>query len=638
MTLEKPLRQIVPTLLKVNRLSILLFAMVLCILTCGAQVTNISGIINTYHRVIEIIPAKACIRVNTTAGLALNENVMVIQMKGASVNTTNTSAFGDTISLNRAGNYEIGTICNINGDSVFLFFNLLNTYSIPDKVQLVGIPDYYSATVTAVLRAAPWNNATATGGVLALSVQEDLTLNAPISADSSGFRGGAYVLDAAGACSNFFPTDLYYYDASNLSPQQGGAYKGEGVYEFDISMSGGRGSPANGGAGGNNHNNGGGGGANLSGGGRGGGNYSTTGCSLTQLGVPAKALSNYGGQKIFLGGGGGAGHSNGAATVSNGGGHGGGIVFIYAKRLIGNNSKISANGQVGGPAVSDGASGGGGGGTIIMRVITYSGGVTIEANGGKGGDENDGLNAKRCYGPGGGGGAGVIYYSGSLPAITSNVNGGLKGNSISPDPACGVPQPALPGSNGSIVTNYTFRTSTNSSASCSGNPLPIHLLYFTLTGEQQNVFLKWKITQPDLVKNFTLERSSGLNRWETISVQNANDNFSSYDYIDKDPLQGQNLYRLKTIGKNNEISYSPIREIFIGKRNDQFGIYPNPATTKIRITGNLNILYQIKLFDITGKTLLQQKFAGNGEISLPILPRGIYILQLNEEMKKLIIR
>ena len=311
-------------------------------------------------------------------------------------------------------------------------------------------------------------------------------------------------------------------------------------------MSGGRGAPANGGAGGNNHNNGGGGGANLSGGGRGGGNYSTTGCSLTQIGGAAKALSNYGGQKIFLGGGGGAGHSNGAATISNGGGHGGGIIFIYAKRLIGNNSKISANGQVGGPAVSDGASGGGAGGTIFMHVTTYSGNVTIEANGGKGGDENDGLNAKRCYGPGGGGGAGVIYYSGSLPAITSNVNGGLKGNSISPDPACGVPQPALPGSNGSIITNYTYRTSTNVATYCSGFPLPIHLLYFTLTGEQQKVILKWKITQPELVKNFTVERSSGLNRWMTINVLTANDNFDSYEFIDKDPMQGHNLYRLKT--------------------------------------------------------------------------------------------
>ena len=621
--------------MKLSRLSTLIIALQFYAFSGNAQTTNISGVINTYHRVIQIIPAQACVRVSSTVGLSVNENIMIIQMKGATINTTNTSAFGDTTSLNRAGNYEIATICRIGGDSLFLFFNLLNNYTVADKVQVVGIPDYYNAIVVDTLKAAPWNNTTGTGGVLALSVSEDLTLNSHIYADSAGYRGGRG-LQSDGTCSNFVPYNAYYYDPTVLNPQ-GGGYKGEAVVDLATNMSGGRGAPANGGGGGNNHNNGGSGGANLTAGGRGGGNFSSKGCSTTILGDGGKPLSSWSGEKIFMGGGGGAGHANG--SLYYGGGHGGGIIFIYAKRIIGNNRKIMSNGQVGAGAISDGAAGGGAGGTIIMRVTTYSGVLTVEANGGRGGNENDGLNSRRCYGSGGGGSGGTIYFSGALPAITATVTGGPRGVNISPDPLCAAPVPAVVGTAGVITTNYNYRTSFSPSSVCS-YALPTQLLNFIISTTQHKVILKWKVTQPELIKNFVIERSTGLNRWTAINSLTASERFSAYESIDLNPAQGYNSYRIKIVGKNNEISYSPTRGIFIGVNSDQFDIFPNPARHTITISGNLNSLKEIKLFDVSGKLVLHPKitFATERvEITIPQLPTGIYILQLNEVRKKLVI-
>src|SRR5213075_2221896 len=153
---------------------------------------------------------------------------LLIQMKGASVITTNNSSFGDTTSLNNAGNYEVALICAINGDSVFMYHNFLNSYTVTDKVQLIKFAEYYSANVVDTVKAIPWNNTTGTGGVIAISISEDLTLNAPVYADSSGFRGGAYVL-SDGTCANApFSATNYFYNATNTSPQNG-SYKGEGV-------------------------------------------------------------------------------------------------------------------------------------------------------------------------------------------------------------------------------------------------------------------------------------------------------------------------------------------------------------------------------------------------------------------------
>src|SRR5262245_13620976 len=99
----------------------------------SSQTSNISGVVNSYYQVMEVIPAKACVRLSSVAGLARNQKVLLLQMKGASVITNNNSSFGDTTSLNNAGNYEVAIICAIDGDSVFMFHNLLNSYTVADK-------------------------------------------------------------------------------------------------------------------------------------------------------------------------------------------------------------------------------------------------------------------------------------------------------------------------------------------------------------------------------------------------------------------------------------------------------------------------------------------------------------------------
>jgi hypothetical protein len=144
--------------------------------TAFAQTTNISGIVNTYHKVIEVVPAKACLRVADATGLNINTLVMVVQMKGATIITANNSTFGDTTSLNGAGYYEIGTICYIIGDSIFLFHDLMNSYDVSSNVQLVQFAEYYSANVIDTVKALSWDSASGLGGVIAIFADQDITL------------------------------------------------------------------------------------------------------------------------------------------------------------------------------------------------------------------------------------------------------------------------------------------------------------------------------------------------------------------------------------------------------------------------------------------------------------------------------
>ncbi len=140
----------------------------------------------------------------------------------------------------------------------------------------------------------------------------------------------------------------------------------------------------------------------------------------------------------MFGGAGGTGFNDNSQTVTIGG-NGGGIVFINANELIANNHSIITNGgNVTVIAGDESAGGGGAGGTVLMRVSTYTGNLTINANGGYGGSTYNNIFVGDCHGPGGGGGGGLIWFSqNATPAgVTVTSIPGIAGLVLNPASIC----------------------------------------------------------------------------------------------------------------------------------------------------------------------------------------------------------
>ncbi|MCB0549741.1 MAG: PKD domain-containing protein [Phaeodactylibacter sp.] len=381
---------------------------------------NISGIINAYAAVQSIDYCNNTLLVSDASGFAEGGLLILIQMQGATIDVSNSAAYGSVTGLEQAGLYERAQIASINGLEFTLEKALLNDYDTDGVVQAVSLPNYPSgATVTATLTARAWDGST--GGILALETTT-LNLQAPIDASGAGFRGGSAAINYTGDCSFLDNYNNYAYDASSIRAGR----KGEGISIIDNSRARGRGSQANGGGGGNDHNSGGGGGGNVNGGGQGGENNNPSffGCDGRSPGQGGKAISGVPFGRIFLGGGGGAGHGNN--DVASDGGNGGGIILIQATDINPNGFAIRANGQSAALSAGDGAGGGGGGGTIVLALENGNGsGLLLEARGGRGGDTNN-TNANQCFGPGGGGSGGRILRSGAAMA-TTDLAGGAPG-------------------------------------------------------------------------------------------------------------------------------------------------------------------------------------------------------------------
>jgi uncharacterized repeat protein (TIGR01451 family) len=392
---------------------------------------------------------------NITAG----DLLLVIQMQGADINSTNTDSYGDGVAGGgasgnlttnfTAGTYEYvvaaNTVTAAAGGNITLASGLKNSYvnaaatatSGRRTFQVIRVPQYGSLTLGTDLTATPWNGAS--GGLIVLDVAGTLNMNGKtIDASGAGFRGGAGRILKGDATAGLSGTDYRQLATLNTSGQKGeglagtpryvnnnGTLSDTGVEGYPNGSSG-RGAPGNAGGGGtdtsptdNFQNDGGGGGANGGRGGRGGDAWASGAASGGEPGAYFTATST---TRLVLGGGGGAGSTNdGSGTPGAGfassGAAGGGLVMVRTGSVAGSGS-ILANGASANNTVANDASGGGGaGGSVLLTAVNTAGlaNLTLSANGGTGGNNTGGGAA---HGPGGGGGGGVILTNGTVAAAT----------------------------------------------------------------------------------------------------------------------------------------------------------------------------------------------------------------------------
>ena len=582
-----------------------------------SQTTNISGIVNSYFVVTLIDPCDHNkLEVANATGLSIGDKVMIIQMQGLNINESNTASFGtfnpavDTTT----GFYEIAEIQSISGTSIGFTFDIINKYNPAKNVQLVRIPKYVNANVTAALNAQAWDGAT--GGVLAIEVTGTLTLNANISAQGKGFRGGKRLAPISNSCT--FITNITDYATDTLTWQYK-SFKGEGVATYVANKWGSRGPQANGGGGGNDHNSGAGGGANKAAGGLGGRNIEPgiLNCKGNNPGLGGISLATLTGDRIFMGGGGGSGHENN--NVNFAGGNGGGIISIKAGTIIGNSRLITANGDSSLRGGQDGGGGGGAAGTIKLDVTSFSGTLTISANGGKGATVDQG-SANRCFGPGGGGAGGIICItSATIPnSVTLQANGGAPGIVFRSTNACNLSSNGAT-AGGAGATSLSCSAVPQSSKTISNcNPLPVSWLYMYASQEISFTKIKWATAVEINNDYFEVLRSKDGISYEVIGkvkgIGNSSQN-SYYEFIDEHPMNGVNYYKIKQVDKDKKYSYSTIEYVYYGLNwtLDDIIIYPNPIESN---THELAMIFpsteheiNVLIYDLMGNLLLNEKIS-----------------------------
>ncbi len=624
-----------------KKLYLIIFLILSVILSAKAQ---ISGIINSYARItaqvgtvltfdnLSLAPSQSIID-----AFGAGKKVMIIQMKGATINTTNSPSFGEITSLNQAGNYEMTEVLALVGLGpvyTLTLQSLNRSYDVGGTVQLISVPQYNDVEIVGTLTAQAWNPALGTGGVLALEAQAMLTISANIDVSGLGFLGGLPNTINQASCNNsitFVSPDLDTADGRN----QRHAQKGEGIVDYAqngiVGQNYGRGAIANGGGGGNSHNGGGGGGSNLGKGGDGGVGWLGGGaCSglNSASGIGAIPLFYDASEnRLFLGGGGGAGQQNNSNASR--GGNGGGIILIRANTvrtvaaapiysMLANAENAPDN------AGNDGAGGGGAGGVVFLEVNNFELNTPLiaRANGGDGGEVNTG----NQHGGGGGGGIGAILIKNSSLAPMADFTS-TPGNSGKDCFTCAATGQPGEDNGGTTVLNDWQVSGLNAS-------LPIRLISFEAQLDGNKVMLHWATLMELNTDFYTVERTQDFNDLQPLApVAAAGESNVRLDYslIDEAPPRGLTYYRLKSVDRDGTFSYSEWVSVKI-EGEDTYQVYPNPAHEILKIRMHeTSTNKKVSLFSLDGKS----HFTGwaHEAIDIPVenLPRGLYILYIQNQ-------
>ena len=179
-----------------------------------------------------------------------------------------------------------------------------------------------------------------------------------------------------------------------------------------------------------------------------------------------------------------------------------------------------------------------------------------------------------------------------------------------------------------IVDNSYFTIgSTNPPAS----PLPIELLSFSGTCNENVSTLKWLTATETNNDYFTIERSlDGIN-YELIGVLDGAGNSLqtlNYSFLDTKPVEGTSYYRLKQTDFNGDFKYSKIITVNCTNKQLEVSIYPNPTSDelKIELAGNKETV-NFEIINSIGVVVYKGSLNEKTSIQTSSFNSGIYIIR-----------
>ncbi|MES2731598.1 MAG: T9SS type A sorting domain-containing protein [Bacteroidota bacterium] len=139
--------------------------------------------------------------------------------------------------------------------------------------------------------------------------------------------------------------------------------------------------------------------------------------------------------------------------------------------------------------------------------------------------------------------------------------------------------------------------------------LPIRLVAFQATQQDNRCVLTWATTQEVNFDSFVIEKSTDAKRFHEIGRVQGQGNSNSrrnYSFVDAENAYGISYYRLKSLDLDNSAEYSKVVSVQ-ASGVEGFQMYPNPVENQLLkvIIGDNSGNSQIRLFNKMGKLVWQ---------------------------------
>jgi hypothetical protein len=168
-----------------------------------------------------------------------------------------------------------------------------------------------------------------------------------------------------------------------------------------------------------------------------------------------------------------------------------------------------------------------------------------------------------------------------------------------------------------------------------GITLPVSFAVFSAKRTGENVLLNWSTASEQNNNGFYVERLTGGGWKEVAFVFSKTRNGNSlvetfYSYKDNNPFKGVSQYRLKQVGLDGSISYSPVRMIAGESQDKGISVFPNPSNGQFFISFENDATRNISIHNAAGRLVKQCSNITEPSVLVTNLSPGFYLLKIVE--------
>ena len=163
--------------------------------------------------------------------------------------------------------------------------------------------------------------------------------------------------------------------------------------------------------------------------------------------------------------------------------------------------------------------------------------------------------------------------------------------------------------------------------------LPIEIISIGATKNVDLSVFNWSTSNELNTSEFIIQHSSdGIFYTNIGNVNSIGFGANNYQFIDKNPINGINYYRLQIVNKDGSSSYSKVVSVNFGV-NKSFSIIPNPARDFATISFSKSVdKATLAVYDITGKQVMIKSLSGSSSsyiLNTQSLKSGLYVIKVN---------
>ena len=168
------------------------------------------------------------------------------------------------------------------------------------------------------------------------------------------------------------------------------------------------------------------------------------------------------------------------------------------------------------------------------------------------------------------------------------------------------------------------------------NVLATHFKNVKAVENKEGISISWQTLNESNTQSYTVERSGNAQDYRDIAnIPAKGQTENSYNYTDKNPLAGDNYYRIRENARNGTVSYSQTLKVnFI--QSGVLSLYPNPAKSTVTVKGlDKNSASVIKIMDMQGREISSQHFdrVSTATLNIRSLAQGAYFVQITQGEK-----